>query len=93
MSIFFQDVGIKIAVETNFSLSQATTVALLYRTPSGRNGQWNGDVINGTQILYTTQPGDLNEVGLWTIQPLVITPTESLRGEPRQLKVSQSIQP
>lgn len=92
MSLFMNDVGIKFLVETNYSLSQVTRVSLLYRTPSGRNGSWTGDVINGTQILYTTQAGDLSEAGVWQLQAQVVTPTTTLRGEKTTIKVSSGIQ-
>jgi len=68
------DVGTKITLDLETDLTLATAALIKYRKPSGAEGQWTATVTETTKLSYTLQEGDLDEVGLWEIQPYVELP-------------------
>ena len=79
--IFVNDSGLELVLETDISLAVAILTQVAWKSPSGLSGTWNGSPINGTQILYTTQPGNLNEVGRWELQAKVTFLTKVVHGK------------
>jgi len=69
--VYKDSVGIPIYVETETTITGATTTDLYIKTPTQRL-TWSGAVSGTTQILYTTSSGNLNEATKYYVQPKVI---------------------
>ncbi len=85
--IFKNSVGVRIFIETSKPLASVIQVQMRYKKPSGATGLWNCDVANTSQILYTTQTNDLDEVGIWNLQPIVTRTGSVIPGSITQMKV------
>ncbi len=71
MAIFENQSLLNILLDTSYDISSATSAKILYKKPSGTEGEWIGAVSDTTKILYDVQDGDLDEVGTWTLQSYV----------------------
>ena len=77
VNIYQNDVGIKIVVEFNNKENDVTIndyddVKLLVKKPNDKKAVWECDIDKGNnEISYTIIEGDLDEVGLYKIQPKV----------------------
>jgi len=65
------DVGTVIALDTSIDISTASTAEIKYKKPSGATGTWVGSA-SDTEVQYTTISGDINEVGIWSLQAHVV---------------------
>lgn len=83
---YVDDYGTEILVDTKSDLSEATTLQLKVRKPSGSKVTWTGtlgsmnELGEYTTIRYVVQDGDWDEVGIWKLQAKVVTPSWSGRG-------------
>ncbi|MFW6341377.1 MAG: hypothetical protein ACOC0Q_10950 [Wenzhouxiangella sp.] len=87
------DSGIVIMLATGISAASAQA-QILYRKPDGTTGAWTGTAYDtdGEQgISYTTQPGDLDQAGTWTLQARIDTGSTVLTGEASRLTVRSRI--
>lgn len=66
------DVGtiISIGGQSSIDLTTATTQKIYYEKPSGTTGEWTANITGG-DVTYTTLAGDIDEVGIWTLQAYV----------------------
>ena len=88
--IYQNDVGVTVTVNTQFTLTGATTTQLKVKKPQSNLIVTWATTIDGTnaqQLDYTTLVGDLNEAGIYFIQPYVVIGTQTLYGETAQLQV------
>lgn len=65
--LYASTVGVTLQVETTIDLTGASKVSLLVKKPSGAEAEWVGTPV-GTTVQYVTQPNDLDEAGLYSIQ-------------------------
>jgi hypothetical protein len=62
---------LKIWCNTNYDLSTATSVSIMYEKPSGTTGTWVGTVEDG-RITYTTSQNEIDEEGKWKFQASIV---------------------
>lgn len=72
METYINTVGLDIYFETGIALAGATSVVIHIKKPRGKWFEWTGPLISGTQFVYTTVSGDLNEDG-WHIAYIALT--------------------
>lgn len=72
-NIYKGDIGTKIIVSVGFDITAATVTKIYYKKPDGTTGSWTAVKEAGnTSISYTTtQVGDLNIPGTWTLQAYI----------------------
>lgn len=69
-SIFKNQGGIAITMETGKTLTSATASKILYVKPDATKGQFNASV-SGTTLTYTTNNTDFSQPGKWQLQAFV----------------------
>jgi hypothetical protein len=86
------DIGTRLLVSTGNVLTTATTTNLLVQKPSGAIDTWIGMVnpSDNTQILYTIQTGDFDEIGRYRLQAYVVFVAGSWRGNTAYFTVSET---
>ena len=90
MAIYKNQDLLTLTLETGVTVSGASSALVLYKKPSGTTGSWTGTT-SGTKVLYDVQPGDLDESGVWKIQPKVIIAGEIGYGEIKPLVVEETL--
>ena len=79
--VYKNDVGTAIILDTTEDISTQTVLKILYKKPSGTEGEWTGAVYQTTKARYITVSGDLSEKGLWYLQVYVELPSWKGYGE------------
>lgn len=81
-------------VQTPIDLSPATTLQLIFKSPSGvvktKTAGFTTDGTDG-QIQYTTIADDLDEIGDWLLQAYIVLPTGSWRSDIGTFKVFENL--
>lgn len=94
------DEGVRLMVDMGANVTQATLIApaaapeILYKKPDGSEGAWEIDgIIDGTKFLYTTATGasDLDQAGVWILQPQFTLGDWVGRGAQVKLRVKERI--
>lgn len=79
-------IGVIVKVDTNVDISEAVTLNLLVKKPSGKEVVWTGELGSFnkigvyTTINYTVKLGDWDEAGWWSLQVFVETTDWKLPG-------------
>jgi len=79
---------------TPLDISGATTKEYFFRTPHNVLKTFTADFkTDGTDgvLTYTTEDGDLNFVGLWTLQAHIITPDGEWRSNLEEFRVHRNL--
>jgi|Deesub1362B_J571_1020462.scaffolds.fasta_scaffold00499_25 tRNA(Met) C34 N-acetyltransferase TmcA len=88
--IYRGDTGIKIVLDTETDLTDATMAKILVKKPSGSEDEWIADFDDkiAGKISYTISHNELNETGLYKLQAYVeFTDGSKLLGETCSLVV------
>jgi len=85
--IYVDAVNVEIRIVMNEDVSLATTARLDVRKPSGTVVQWFADVVESSVLRYITQVGDLDEAGVYYVQPYLIIGDWSDYGTPANFKI------
>lgn len=80
-----------LVLDTNIDLSSATSKFIHYEKPSGTDGSWTGVLEGTTSIRYSVQPGDIDEVGTWRFQTVVVIGGRTGYGDIVKLKFKERI--
>jgi len=92
---YIGDIGTEILVNTGIVLSEATSLRLEIRKPSGKEVEWTGvlgprnTVGEYTSIKYVVLTGDWDEGGWWSLQSYVVFASGSWRGATVQFKLDE----
>ena len=70
--IYVNAVGVEITLHTYVDLSTAASHLIKVLSPSGATDDWYPTVSGTNDLVYTTEDGDLDEVGTWQWQGKVI---------------------
>jgi hypothetical protein len=74
--IFINQNLLQIRLDTKIDLTNAATMEIRYRKPSGTTGAWSAARYGSTtQIYYDLSATELDEVGLWTLWSYVVMNT------------------
>ncbi len=80
--IYVGDVGTVILINMGEDISAATTANLIVRKPGDDTDYtWTGSVYNDDYLKYTTLSGNLSVEGEYKLQPSIVLPTWSGKGE------------
>ena len=85
--IYENDYGTVIDLDVGEDVSAATTFRIYYTKPSGTTGYWTASLQGTNKLRYTTQNGDLNEDGVWSLQARVSNGSSVWHGETVKLRV------
>jgi len=91
MAVYNEQTMFKLTLNTHIDLTGATVTDIKYVKPNGVTGEWNGTVVEGTKIEYQVTHGDLDDVGLWKFQAVVIRNGETGLGEIKQVQIDQRL--
>ena len=91
-SVFEGTVGQKIVLEVGVDITAATTKQIKYKKPNGPVQTWDAAEETSTSISYTTIAStDIQGVGIWQLQPYVVTPSWTDHGEIDRLLVKETL--
>lgn len=80
-----------LALDTKISLAGATETKILYQKPiSGTRGEWTATV-NGTELTYAVQAGNIDESGNWKVQSYAVIGGRKAYGDIRTVYFEQNI--
>lgn len=85
--VYEGDIGTVIELDTNVDISSASTRRIYYTKPGGTVSYWAADLVGTSRLSYTTESGDLDEDGVWSLQAYVVTAGGTWRGETVKLRV------
>lgn len=85
------DVGTEIVLDCGFTVSTATVMQIVARTPKGEKKTWSAILEGTTKIKYTLATGDLNMAGTWQLQAYIEMPGWKGHGLPISLNVSNNL--
>ena len=87
-------VGLAIILETGQTITGASNIVLHVKKPSGKRLTWSGAVVYGTtQIKYTSEAGDLDEAGWYTVYPTLTVGGFQGTGKPTKFQVQDPLKP
>lgn len=89
--VFKGDTGTYLRYTAEENISDATTLYMYYRKPSGTTGTWSAELYDSTSLQYQTISGDLDEAGTWHLQPYIVTDDWQGYGEPVSLEVHPTL--
>jgi len=75
MAIYKDDVDVPIRVDCNVDLTSTTVNELKVRKPQSYTEVTWDATVNGEYLEYTTVDGDLDEVGVYRVQPYIESST------------------
>lgn len=89
---YYGEEGVEIFVDTDYVLTGATLTVLRVKKPETKTVvSWIATIVNTDTLYYVTTTDDLDEVGVYEIQPKVEIGTKKLRGDPFTMKVGAVI--
>ena len=83
---YLGDTGTVIELDTGVSLAGASALSIEAAKPDGTTVSWTATA-TGTSVRYTTQAGDLDVAGKWTLQAKATIGSGTWRGESVELIV------
>lgn len=72
MPIFETQTLFDLILDTNVDLSSATTTNIKYTKPDGSEGTFTGIAYDTTKVKYEVQTNDLDDIGVWKFQTVVV---------------------
>jgi hypothetical protein len=91
MMIHVNDTGTLIQFDVGLDLTHATVKEVLFKKPDGTTGSWTASLVGPMILGYITQIGDIDQSGIWTIQPKVSIPDWSGTGDEVNLTVLRNL--
>ena len=90
-TIFVGDVGTEIVVDCGIAVTNATVRKIIVVKPGGRRVRWDAVLESTNQIKYTTQVGDIDVIGDWSVQAYIELPSWKGYGTIAEFKVVDPI--
>lgn len=69
MKIYRGDVGTQIVIYMAANIVSATNLSIDVRKPSGITETWTPTIFENDKLKYVIQNGDLDESGIYSVQP------------------------
>ena len=85
--IYVGDIGTVVTLNTNETISSATTTDIEVRKGDGTVTTWTGSLSGTTDVTYTIVSGDFSCSGVYKVQAYVVTPAWSGLGETAEFQV------
>lgn len=86
-------IALKIEVLLNDDLTGITGVSYLIQKPDGTKDTWVATIDDADTGLtsYTTENGDLDQTGIYVLQPKLTGATQTLFGDPVSFEINNII--
>ena len=85
--IYVGDIGTVITLDTNETISSATTTDIKVKKGDGTTATWTGSLSGSDSVEYTIVDGDLSCSGIYKVQAYVVMPGWSGLGETAEFTV------
>ncbi len=85
--IYVGDIGTVITLDTNESITSATTTDIKVKKGDGTIATWTGSLSGSDSVTYTTVDGDLSCSGIYKAQAYVVMTGWSGLGETVEFRV------
>ncbi len=69
--IYENDFGTQLILNCKIPVAGATSLGILATRPDGTQVLWTATASGPQAVTYTTQSGDINQVGTWELQAVV----------------------
>ena len=80
-------IGASIIIDCDADISSATLRQIKVRRPDGSKTTWPAVADGDTAIKYVTLAGDIDQAGVWKLQPYIEMPSWQGRGTTVSLSV------
>ena len=87
MTIYVNEIGKVFRVECVAELLGATVTELHVRKPDGTVVEWSADISDESVLVYSSVEGDLDQVGIYTLQSYVENQYGKYHGDATQFLV------
>lgn len=87
MSIFKGQSLLDIVLDTGIPVSGTDRLSIIYIKPSGYKGEWLGVPEGTTFIKYVVVGSELDEIGTWKLQSMVVNSSGVGFGNPTNMVV------
>lgn len=84
------DWGFELRLDTEQEFPDYSEARIFYQKPSGTTGYWEA-TLEGTEVVYTTKEGDIDEAGVWILQAYVRGQQYELYGKKVSLLVEEKL--
>lgn len=85
--VYIGDIGTVITLNTNETISNATTTDIEVRKGDGTLATWTGSLSGSDSVTYTVVSGDLSCSGIYKMQAYIVMPGWSGLGETTEFQV------
>lgn len=85
--IYVGDIGTVITLDTNETISSATTTDIKVKKGDGTTATWTGSLSGSDSVEYTIVDGDFSCSGIYKVQAHVVMTTWSGLGETAEFQV------
>jgi len=86
------DYGVVIKLDIGTNISAASVKSISVKKPSGAVATWIPDIYGTNYLEYTTVSGDLDESGIWTVQPSISVGSFVGKGETSTFTIYDSFE-
>ena len=80
-----------ILLDTEYTLTGATSVGIYYSKPDGTTGSWTGTIDSVTKVRYEVLAGNIDQTGDWKFQAWVIIGGRLGKGEVIKHKILEPV--
>ena len=84
-------IGKKITLNVGMDISGASALRIYYQKPSGTKGHWTATAESARSISYTLAASDLDEAGVWKVQPYAVVGDEAIYGDIERFEVRENL--
>ena len=84
-------VGKKITLNVGMDISGASALRIYYQKPSGTKGHWTAMAESARSISHTLAASDLDEAGVWKVQPYTVVDDKETYGDIERFEVRENL--
>ena len=84
-------IGKKIVLRVGMDISGASVLRIHYEKPSGTKGSWTATAESARSISHTLAASDLDEAGVWKVQPYAVVGDETIPGDIERFEVKENL--
>jgi hypothetical protein len=85
--VYVTDDGTAIELDVGVDVSDATTLQIKAKKPTGSIDTWTATLVGTSVLRYVATAGDFSPAGVWSLQARVVTPDGVWLGETVKLRV------
>ncbi len=85
--LYVSDEGTTFDLDVGQDVSDATTLQIKVKKPSGSTATWTAELVGTSVLRYVLETNDINVEGVWSAQARVVTPSGTWLGETVKFRV------